>query len=103
MSGHHSIVKRGKDCIAITKNALNDISSGREEMAIKKLSALQKDGNFLAEAAKELAEWLEAVDQHYQGKDEELLQQIGNLNGHIPTLLSYCTTASYIYVCRLNL
>ena len=82
MSGHHSIVKKGKDCIAIAKNALNDISSGREEMAIKQLSALQKDGNFLAEAANELAERLEAVDNHYQGKDEELLRQIGNLNGH---------------------
>ena len=88
MSGHYSIVKKGKDCIAITKNALNDISSGREEMAIKKLSALQKDGNFLAEAAKELAEWLEAVDQHYQGKDEELLRQIGNLHGQESQLQS---------------
>ena len=88
MSGHHSIVKKGKDCIAIAKNALNDISSGREEMARKKLSALQKDGNLLAEAAKELAERLEAVDKHYQGKDEELLRQIGNLHGQESQLQS---------------
>ena len=88
MSGHHSIVKKGKDCIAIAKNALNDISSGREEMAIKKLSALQKDGIFLAEAAKELAERLEVVDTHYQGKDDELLRQIGNLHGQESQLKS---------------
>ena len=88
MSGHHSIVKKGKDCIAIANNALNDISSGREEMARKKLSALRKDGNLLAEAAKELAERLEAVDKHYQGKDEGLLRQIGNLHGQESQLKS---------------
>ena len=40
MSGHHSLVKKGKDCVAVAKNALDDIGSGREEMALKKLSAL---------------------------------------------------------------
>ena len=79
-SDHHSVVKKGKDCVAVAKNVLDDIVSGREKMAIKKLSALLKDGSFLAFAAKQLAERLEAVNQHYQNKDAGLLHQIGNLS-----------------------
>ena len=81
MSGHHSLVKKGKDCVAVAKNVLDDIGSGRKELALEKLSALKKDGSFLADAAKQLAERLEAVGKHYQDEDEELLRQIGNLNG----------------------
>ena len=40
-----------------------------------------------AVAAKELAERLETVDR-YQGKDEELIRQIGNLNGQESQLKS---------------
>ena len=80
MSSDRSVVKKGKDCVAVAKNALDDIGSGREEMALTKLSVLQKDGSFLADKAKQLAERLEAVDKHYQSKDAELLHQIENLS-----------------------
>ena len=81
MSGHRSLVKKGKDCVAVAKNVLDDIESGRKELALEKLSALKKDGSFLMDAAKQLAERLEAVGKHNQDEDEELLRQIGNLNG----------------------
>ena len=81
MSGPCStLVNTGKDCIAVVKHALDDICSGREDMAIKKLSDLQKDGIFLADAAEKLAKRLEVVDKHYQNKDAELLSEIGNLS-----------------------
>ena len=80
MSDHHSLVKKGKDCVTVAKNTLDDIGSGREEMALRKLSALQRDGGFLAEAAEELAKRLEAVEKYYQDKDAEVLREIGDLN-----------------------
>ena len=73
-------MKKGKDCVAIAKNALDDISSGREAMALNKLSALQADGIFLADTAKQLAKRLEAVEKHYQQKDSEILREIGDLS-----------------------
>ena len=75
----NSLVRKGKACVEIAKNALDDITNGREEMAQEKLSALQTDGGFIADAARQLAERLEAVDKHYQNKDAELLHQIGEL------------------------
>ena len=80
MSGHQLLVKKGKDCVAVAKNALDDIDNGREKMALKKLSALQRDGNSLADAAQQLAERLEAVEKHYQQKDAEILREIGDLS-----------------------
>ena len=79
MSGHHSLVKKGKDCVAVAKNALDDIGSGRKEMALEKFSALQRDGSYLADAAEQLAERLEAVEKYYQRKDAEVLREIGDL------------------------
>ena len=76
-----ALVNTGKDCIAVVKHALDDIRSGREEMAIKRLSALQRDSVILADAAERLAIRLEAVEKHYQNKDAEMLSEIGNLNG----------------------
>ena len=80
MSDHHSLVKKGKDCVAVAKTTLDDIGSGREEMALKKLSALQRDGSSLADAAEQLAKRLEAVDKYYQDKDAEVLREIEGLN-----------------------
>ena len=80
MSDHHSLVKKGKDCVAVAKNTLNDIGSGRKEMALKKLSALQRDGSSLADAAEQLAKRLEAVDKYYQDKDAEVMREIEGLN-----------------------
>ena len=80
MSGQRDIVKKGKDCVAIAKNALDDLVSGREEMALNKLSALKTDGSFLADVAKQQAERLEAEDKHYQQKDAEILREIGDLS-----------------------
>ena len=81
MSGHHQLlVKKGKDCVAVAKNALDDIGSGRKEMALKKLSALQRDGSLIADAAEQLAERLEAVEKYYQHKDAEVLREIGDLS-----------------------
>ena len=73
-------MKKVKDCNAVVKNVLDDIASRKEEMALKKLLTLQKDGIFLVDATEKLAEWLEAVDKHYQIEDAELLRQIGDLN-----------------------
>ena len=78
-SSHHSLVKKGKDCVAIAKDALDDISNGREKMAIKKLSDLQRDSRFLGDAAEQLAGRLEAVDKYYQNEDAEISRKIGEL------------------------
>ena len=78
MSDHHSLVKKGKDCVAVAKNTLDDIGRGRREMALQKLSALQRDGGSLADAAEQLAKRLEAVEKHYQQKDAEVLREIGD-------------------------
>ena len=81
MSVHrYSIAKIGKDCVAVAKNALDDIGSGNEKIALNKLSDLQRDGSFLADAAKQLAERLEGVDKYYQHKDAEIKLKIGELN-----------------------
>ena len=80
MSDLHSLVKKGKDCVAVAKNTLDDIGSGRKEMALEKLSALQRDGGSLADAAEQLAKRLEAVEKHYQQKDAEVLRKIGDLH-----------------------
>ena len=79
MSSHRSLVKKGKDYVAVAKNALDDIDSGREEMALKKLSALQRDGSYLADASEQLTEQLEAVEKYYQRKDAEVLREIDDL------------------------
>ena len=80
MSNHHPLVKKGKDCVAVAKNTLDDIGSGRKEMALEKLSALQRDGGSLADTAEQLAKRLEAVEKHYQQKDAKVLREIGDLN-----------------------
>ena len=48
-------------------------------MALEKLSSLQREGSFLADAAEQLAKRLEAVEKHYQQKDAEVLRKIGDL------------------------
>ena len=80
MHDQQDIVKKGKDCLTVAKNALDDIGSGREEMALRKLSALQNDGIFLADTAKRLAERLEAANKFYQQKDAEILHEISELS-----------------------
>lgn len=73
-------MKKGKDCVAVAKSTLDDIGSGRGEVAAQRLSALQRDGSSLADAAEELAQRLEAVDKYYQDKDAEVLREIGELH-----------------------
>ena len=80
MHDQQDVVKKGKDCLTVAKNALDDIGSGREEMALRKFSALQTDGRFLADTAKQLAEQLEAANKFYQQKDAEILHEIGELS-----------------------
>ena len=80
MHDQQDVVKKGKDCLTVAKNALDDIGSGREEMALRKFSALQTDGRFLAKTAKQLAEQLEAANKFYQQKDAEILHEIGKLS-----------------------
>ena len=79
MSDHHSLVQRGRNCVAVARNTLDDIGSGREQMALERLSTLHRDGGFLANAAEQLAKRLEVVEKHYQEKDAELLREIGGL------------------------
>ena len=79
MSDHHSLVQRGRNCVAVARNTLDDIGSGREQMALERLSTLHRDGGFLADAAEQLAKRLEVVEKHYQEKDAELLREIGGL------------------------
>ena len=80
MHDQQDVAKKGKDCLTVAKNALDDIGSGREEMALRKFSALQTDGRFLADTAKQLAEQLEAANKFYQQKDAEILHEIGELS-----------------------
>lgn len=80
MSNHQALVKKGKNCVAVVKNALDDIANGRGENASKKLSVLKDDGNLLAKEADQLAKRLEAVERFYQDKDAEILREVGNLN-----------------------
>ena len=79
MSCYNSVVKKGKDCIAVVHNALDDIDSGKKQMALQKLSFLQEDGELLVRAAEQLAKRLEAVDRYYQEKDSEILREISDL------------------------
>ena len=78
MGDHRSLVKKGKDCIAVAGNLLNDINSGSKEIPLKKkLVSLQRDGSFLAGAAEQLAKWLEAVEKYI---DAHALREIEDLN-----------------------
>ena len=79
-SDHQAIARRGRDCVALARDAKDDIEGGRKEMALNKLSTLQRDGSFLAGVAKQLVEKLEEVDKHYQQKDAEILREIGDLS-----------------------
>ena len=79
-SDHQAIARRGRDCVALARDAKDDIEGGRKEMALNKLSSLQRDGRFLADEAKQLAEKLEEVDKDYQEKDAEILREIGDLS-----------------------
>ena len=74
------IVKKGKDCFTVAKNALDEISTGKKAMVLNKLSALQTDGSFLADIAKQLVERLEAMEKYYQQKDAEILREIEDLS-----------------------
>lgn len=78
-STNQSLVNKGKDCIMVAKSALDDIGSGRKQMAVKKLSTLQRDSSDIAHEAEKLAERLEAVEKYYQHKDAEILREIGEL------------------------
>ena len=78
-SGISSLVTRGKNCVEVAKNVLDDIGSGRKEMALEKLSALQRDGSLIANESEKLAERLEAVDNHSQNEVAELERKMGDL------------------------
>ena len=75
MSSHNSLVKKGKACISVVRNALDDIENGRKQMGLQKLSSVQKDGELLVYAAEQLAERLEAVERYFLEKDSEILRE----------------------------
>ncbi len=74
-----SLVEKGKLCMATTKEVLQDIESGKIEVANTKLVSMQRDAAILVKEADKLAQRLEGVDEHYQKKDAELQEQIGIL------------------------
>ena len=76
-----SVVKKGKNCVAVAKSALHDIRSRREQIALEKLSALQNDASFLASDSEDFAKRLEAVDIFNQNETAEILRKIGDLSG----------------------
>ena len=78
-SGIGSLVKKGKNCVAVAKNALDDIGSGRKEMTLEKLSALQRDGGLIANESEKLAKRLEGVDNHCQNEVAEFKRKMGDL------------------------
>ena len=80
MSDHQAIARRGRDCVALARDAKDDIDGSREEMALINLSTLHRNGSLLADEAKQLAKRLDAVDKHYQEKDTEILREIGDLS-----------------------
>ncbi len=79
MSSNYSLVENGKHCVAVASEVLQDIESGRTEVANSKLISIQRDATVLANEGAKLATRLEAADTHYQKKDAELHQQIGKL------------------------
>ncbi len=74
-----SLVEKGKLCVVVTNEVLQDIEQGRTDVADRKLLQLQRDAAVLANEAEKLADLFERIDEHYQEKDAELQGQIGDL------------------------
>ncbi len=74
-----SVVERGEICVAAASEVLQDIANGRGKYAQAKLKSLEKDAVELAIHAEMLAKRLEAMDNLYQERDEELLRKSGEL------------------------
>ena len=79
MATELSLVKKGKNCVAVVKSALRDISNGYPQNASTKLHGLRDDSVLLAAEAEKLVKRLETVERYFIAKGESLLGEIGKL------------------------
>ena len=79
MATELSLVKKGKNCVAVVKSALRDISNGYPQNASTKLNGLRDDSVLLAAEAEKLVKRLETVERYFIAKGESLLGEIGKL------------------------
>ena len=79
MASGQSLAKKGKNCLAVVQNVLQDIHKGKAKIAAKKLHELKQDSIYLTEEAKKLATRLERVEAHYISEGESILRKIGKL------------------------
>lgn len=71
--------KKGSECVAVVKSALDDISRGRAKNASTKLCSLREDSDRCAAEAEQLVKRLEKVEAHYISEVERVQGEIGNL------------------------
>ena len=79
MAAELSLVKKGKNCVAVVKSALHDISNGYLEYASTKLHGLRDDSLLLAAEAEKLTKRLETVEKYFIAKEESVHKEIGKL------------------------
>ena len=79
MAAELSLVKKGKNCVAVVKSALHDISNGHPNHASRKLHRLRHDSLLLEAEAEKLTKRLETVENYFIAKDESILEEIGKL------------------------
>lgn len=71
--------KKGGECVAVVKSALDDISKGQVENASTKLRRLREDSDRLVAEAERLVKRLEKVETHYIHQEERVQKEIGKL------------------------
>ena len=81
MAAELSLVKKSKNCVAVVKSALCDISNGYPQKASTKLHRLRDDSVLLAAEAEKLVKKLETVEKYFIAKEESIVEEIGKL-GH---------------------
>ena len=74
-----TLVREGKDCIALVESLYSDITRGSLGEASKKLTELENDGTVLAREANQRAKELEKAAEQYLSQAEELQRKIGML------------------------
>ena len=72
-----TIVRKGKDCVALVNTALAQIRAGNLGDASLQLDTMKEDVSELAAQAEALATRLEKVEEHYRQQGEDLQRKIG--------------------------
>ena len=79
MAAELSLVEKSKNCVAVVKSALHDISNGYTQKASTKLHRLRDDSVLLAAEAEKLVKRLETVEKYFLEKEESIVEEIGKL------------------------